>query len=59
MRKVHEDKQTNYLTLENGLVRRTWKLKPNVACVQFENLMTDRSMLRSVRPEARLTIDGN
>ncbi len=45
------------LSLENGLIRRTWRLAPNGACVAFDNLMTGQSMLRSVRPEARLTID--
>lgn len=46
------------LTLDNGLVRRTWRMSPNGACVGFDNLMTGQSMLRSVRPEARVTIDG-
>lgn len=47
------------LELTNGLIRRVWKLKPNGACVAFENLMNQQAMLRSVRPEARLTINGN
>ena len=46
------------LILDNGLIRRTWRLGPNAACVGFDNLMTGQSMLRSVRPEARVTIDG-
>ena len=46
------------LVLDNGLLRRTWRLAPNGACVGFENLMTGNAMLRSVRPEARVTIDG-
>ena len=46
------------IVLDNGLVRRTWRLAPNGACVGFDNLMTGQSMLRSVRPEARVTIDG-
>lgn len=46
------------VTLTNGLIRRTWRLSPNAACVAFDNLMTGQSMLRSVRPEARVTIDG-
>lgn len=46
------------LMLENGLIRRVWRLTPNGACVAFDNLMTGQAMLRSVRPEARLTIDG-
>lgn len=46
------------LILENGLIRRVWRLTPNGACVAFDNLMTGQAMVRSVRPEARLTIDG-
>ena len=46
------------LILENGLIRRSWRLSPNGACVAFDNLMTDQTMLRSVRPEARVTING-
>lgn len=46
------------IVLDNGLVRRTWRLAPNGACVGYDNLMTGQSMLRSVRPEARVTIDG-
>lgn len=46
------------LLLDNGLVRRTWRLAPNGACVGYDNLMNAQAMLRSVRPEARVTIDG-
>ena len=46
------------LVLDNGLIRRTWRLAPNGACVGFDNLMNGEAMLRSVRPEARVTIDG-
>ena len=46
------------LILSNRLIRRVWRLSPNGACVAFDNLITDQAMLRSVRPEARLTIDG-
>jgi len=46
------------LILDNGLIRRVWRVQPNGACVAFDNLMTGQSMLRSVRPEARVTIDG-
>lgn len=46
------------LILDNGLIRRTWAITPNAACVGFDNLMTGQSMLRSVQPEALLTIDG-
>jgi hypothetical protein len=46
------------LTMSNGLIARTWRLVPNAACVAFDNLLTGKSMLRSVRPEARITLNG-
>ncbi|MBL9121573.1 MAG: hypothetical protein JNL80_16825, partial [Phycisphaerae bacterium] len=46
------------VTLTNGLLRRTIRLSPNAATVAFDNLMTDAAELRSVRPEATVTIDG-
>lgn len=47
------------LILDNGLIRRTWRMEPNGACVGYDNLMNGQAMLRSVRPEARITIDGS
>ncbi|MEM9659449.1 MAG: hypothetical protein AAF961_13910, partial [Planctomycetota bacterium] len=46
------------LVLQNGLVRRAWRLAPGAACVALDNLATGEALLRSVRPEARVTING-
>ena len=46
------------IVLANGLIRRVFRVIPNAACVAFDDLMTDRTLLRAVRPEARLVIDG-
>src|ERR1017187_4620818 len=46
------------IILENGLVRRVFKLDPDAATVAFDNLMTGESILRSVRPEAQVELDG-
>jgi hypothetical protein len=46
------------LILDNGLVRRVFRLSPNAATVALDNRMTGASLLRSVKPEASLTIDG-
>jgi hypothetical protein len=46
------------ITLENGLIRRVIRLQPNAATVAFDNLMTGASLLRSVRPEARVELNG-
>jgi hypothetical protein len=44
--------------LANGLLHRSIVLLPNAATVAFDNLMTGQSELRSVRPEAMVTING-
>jgi len=44
--------------LNNGLVRRVFRLQPNAATVAYENLVSGESIIRSVRPEAVITLDG-
>jgi len=48
----------NEIMLQNGLVRRAFTLTPDAATVAFDNLMTGESILRSVRPEAQVGLDG-
>jgi hypothetical protein len=49
---------TGDLTMDNGLVRRVLRLRPNAATVDLENLTTGEHLLRAVCPEARVTING-
>lgn len=46
------------LTLDNGLVRRVIRLKSGCATVAVDDHMTGRSLLRAVRPEGTVTING-
>lgn len=46
------------IRLDNGLIRRSFVLKPNLACFDFTNLMTGEQMLRTVMPEARIILNG-
>jgi hypothetical protein len=46
------------IQLQNGLVQRTFFLSPSPACYDFKNLMTGEQLLRSITPEARITING-
>lgn len=46
------------VTLANGLLRRTWLVKPDCATVGYDNLITGAALIRGVKPEARLTLDG-
>jgi hypothetical protein len=54
---VYRTGRANEITLTNGLIRRTWRLRPNAATVGFDNLMTGASLLRAVKPEAYVTLD--
>jgi hypothetical protein len=54
---VYRTGRPNEIALTNGLIRRTWRLRPNAATVGFDNLMTGASILRAVRPEAYVKLD--
>lgn len=47
------------LVFSNGLVSRTFTLTPNVASVGLDELTGNTSYLRSIRPEAEVSIDGH
>ena len=46
------------IILSNGLISRTLRLRPNAATVAYDNLMTGQSILRGVKPEAIVELDG-
>ena len=46
------------ILLSNGLLRRTFRLAPNAATGGFDNLVTGAAILRSVKPEASVVLDG-
>ncbi|MBZ5857981.1 class II fructose-bisphosphate aldolase [Flavihumibacter profundi] len=46
------------LVLDNGLLRRSFRLSPAVACTEFQNLSNGQQLLRAISPEARLVING-
>lgn len=46
------------IRLANGLIERRFVLAPNVATIGFTNLITGESILRGVKPEATVSIDG-
>jgi hypothetical protein len=46
------------IVLSNGLIKRQIRISPNAATIDFKNLRTNEQFIRSVRPEARITIDG-
>jgi hypothetical protein len=46
------------IVMANGLIRRRFRLAPNGATVGLDNLITGESLLRGVKPEAWVEIDG-
>lgn len=46
------------VTMTNGLIRRVWRLDPAAASVAFDDLTTGASLIRGVKPEAELVLDG-
>jgi len=55
---VKTDRDTHRIILSNGLVRRTIGTAPNAATIGFDNLMNGASIIRAIRPEGRVRLDG-
>ncbi|MBZ4191601.1 alpha-galactosidase [Niabella beijingensis] len=55
---VYSSADKKELLLSNGLVQRRFRLRPNLACIDYKNRITGQQLLRSVKPEARISIDG-
>lgn len=46
------------IILHNGLLKRTFRNTPDLACISFKNLTNKQELIRSVQPEARVVISG-
>ena len=46
------------ITVSNGLVSRSFRIAPNVICTDYRNLVSGEQLLRAVKPEARITVNG-
>ena len=55
---VYRGRHAQEILMTNGLISRTWRLAPNAATIGFDNIVTSESLVRGVKPEARLKIDG-
>ncbi len=55
---VNQGKTELEIILSNGLITRTFKLTPNGATIGYDNLITGEAIIRGVKPEAMLCIDG-
>jgi hypothetical protein len=55
---VYKSADGKDVILDNGLLRRSFRIQPNVACVDFVNLSNSEQLLRAVKPEAAIMING-
>jgi hypothetical protein len=56
--KVYKTADDRDIILYNGLVKRTFRLQPNVACIDYKNMSNGQQLLRAVKPEASVIING-
>ena len=56
--KVYQSVDGRSVVLSNGLARREIRVDSGCATVALDNLFHGESMLRSVRPEAQITVNG-
>lgn len=55
---VYRGAAPHQLVLANGLLARTFLLSPNAACIGLDQLTSGEAILRGVKPEASVEIDG-
>ncbi|MCC6490240.1 MAG: alpha-galactosidase [Candidatus Hydrogenedentes bacterium] len=55
---VYRNAAGNEISMSNRLVRRSWRVSPNAATVAYDNLMTGAAIIRGVKPEAMVEING-
>jgi len=46
------------IILYNGLLTRKFRISPDLACTDFRNLSNGQQLLRAVKAEARITVNG-
>ncbi len=54
---VYKSADGKDIILYNGLLKRTFRITPNVACTDYKNLSNGQQLLRAVKAEARVTIN--
>lgn len=55
---LYQGESSDIIVLSNGLVRRAFLIRENIACIALDNVPSGTSMLRGVKPEAEISIDG-
>lgn len=55
---IYQSPDGREVIMYNGLLERKFRITPNVACYDYTNTSNGQQLLRAVKPEARLTING-
>jgi len=55
---VYKSADSKDVILYNGLVKRTFRITPNVACVDYKNLVNGQQLLRAIKPEAKIILNN-
>jgi len=55
---VYQSQDKKNLILFNGLVKRVFRITPNVACIDYTNMTNGQQLLRAIKPEAQIILDG-
>ena len=54
---VYKSPDGKDIILFNGLVKRVFRITPNVVCTDYKNLSNGQQLLRAVKPEAKIILD--
>jgi hypothetical protein len=46
------------IILYNGLVKRTFRIQPNLVCIDYKNMSNGQQLLRAIKPEAKVIINN-
>lgn len=55
---VYQSPDQSTIILANGLLKREFVRAPNLACISYKNLINQQDLIRAVKPEAEVTING-
>jgi len=55
---VYRTADSKQIILFNGLVRRSFSLLPDAVCFDYRNMSNGQQLLRSIKPEANIALDG-
>ncbi len=54
---IYPSSDKKEIILNNGLLKRVFRIQPNISCIDYSNLVNGQQLLRAIKPEAMITID--